>query len=188
LKTTEIRSRVCNAVIVVVAGMLVSGCANQAFKMTGGGSLSPEGMQHMVLRAKYPEGISSEIPDESKRVFENTFLRFKRRNVSVVGKESDPRPESPYYYLDTEVTKYKPGSPFGRFLLTPAIAFGLWGSFVDVDYSVCDPTTNASLGKGVIRKANLWGGLVGLTITSETQLEDCPSEVLDALDNAMKKQ
>jgi hypothetical protein len=72
-------------------------------------------------------------------------------------------------------------------MMTPVIAFGWWGSYVNVDFSICDPSTGAPLGNGVIRKANLWGGMVGLSITSETQLEACPKEIMDDLNSVIKK-
>ena len=89
-------------------------------------------------------------------------------------------------YLNAEVTKYEPGSPIGRFLMTPVIAFGLWGSFVNVDFTICDPSTNMPLGSGVIRKANQWGGVVGGSITTETQLPVCPKEIIEDLDSVVK--
>jgi hypothetical protein len=53
--------------------------------------------------------------------------------------------------------------------------------------AIYDPTSNASLGKESLRKANQWGGLVGLSITWETELEACPDEILGQLDKAVKK-
>jgi hypothetical protein len=67
------------------------------------------------------------------------------------------------------------------------MAFLGWGSFVYVDYSVCDPSTDVPLGNGVIRKANLWWGYFGQAITSETELEACPQEIMDELDSFMQK-
>jgi hypothetical protein len=167
--------------------VITSGCANQSFQMTSGSTLSPEGMQHLILHVRYPESMASKIPAQTKQTYEAAFFKISKPNIRVVGKATDAKPEQPFYYLNTEVTKYKPGSPFGRFLMTPVIAFGLWGSYVDVDFTIYDPATDVPLGIGVIRKANLWGGYIGGSITSETQLEACPKEIMDDLDSAMKK-
>ena len=174
-----------NVAVVAAMIMITSSCANQSFQTTSGSSLSPQKMQHLVLRAKYPEVYK--IPDGTKQKYEAAFPAIRLPNVCVVGKDGDTKLEQPYYYLNTEVTKYKPGSPFGRLLMTPVIAFGLWGSFVDVDFTICDSVTDAPLGKGVIRKANQWCGAVGSSITSETQLEACPKEIMDDLNSVMVK-
>jgi len=187
MKRTEIRNGELKLFVALILLVFVSGCANQAFQVTSGATLSPQAMQHMVLRAKYPEPLASKIPVMAKQSYETAFLSISKPNVRVIAKDTDPNPEKPYYYLDTEVTKYKPGSPIGRLLLTPVFAFGLWGSYVNVDYSIYDPATKTSLGSGIIRKANLWGGILGKSITSETQLHDCPEEIMDELDSVMKK-
>lgn len=187
MKNTGIQNGVRNAFVGVAMLVLVSGCASTPFQMTSGNHLSPEGMQHMVLRAKYVEPLATKIPEKTKAKYEATFRSLTNLNVRVVAKDSDPKPEVPYYYLNTEVTKYKPGSRVLRMLMTPVIAFGLWGSYVDVDYSICDPSTDAPLGTGVVRKSNLWGGSLGGSITSETQLESCPKAILGELDSFMKK-
>jgi len=167
--------------------VIASGCANQGFLMKSGSTLSPQGMQRLVLRAKYSESLAGRIPSQTKTNYEAAFLKITNLNVRVVGNVNAPKPEAPYYYLNAEVTKYKPGSPTGRWLMTPVIAFGLWGSYVNVDFSICDPDTNAALGSGIIRKANLWGGAIGKSITSENQLEVCPKEIMADLDSVMKK-
>jgi hypothetical protein len=142
-------------------------------------------MQHLVLRAKYPENLANRIPATTRRRYESAFLKMTNHSVHVVGRDNDPKPNAPYYYLQTEVTKYKPGSPYAR--VVPLMAFLGWGSFVYVDYSVCDPSTDVPLGNGVIRKANLWWGYFGQAITSETELEACPQEIMDELDSFMQK-
>lgn len=187
MKETGIKNGVRNAVAATALIVITSGCANQGFQMTSGSTLSPEGMQHMVLRAKYPDHLATKIPAVTRQTYEAAFLKITNLNVRVVGNNNDAEPQAPYYYLDTEVTKYKPGSPTGRWLMTPVIAFGLWGSYVNVDFSICDSSTGAALGNGVIRKANLWGGAAGQSITSETQLEVCPKEIMNDLDSVMKK-
>ncbi len=187
MSKTRIKNSVRNVVAVTTLIVITSGCANQGFQLTSGSTLSPQGMQHMVLRAKYPEPLAAKIPAGTRQAYETAFLKITNQNVRVVGNGIEAKPEAPYYYLNTEVTKYKPGSPFGRFMMTPVIAFGWWGSYVNVDFSICDPSTGAPLGNGVIRKANLWGGMVGLSITSETQLEACPKEIMDDLNSVIKK-
>ena len=188
MRKIDIKNVVRTVVLATTVIVITSGCANQGFQMTSGSALLPQGMQQLVLRAKYPENLASKIPEKTKQTYEAAFLRkTSKPNVRVVGKAADAKPETPYYYLNTEVTKYKPGSPFGRLMMTPVIAFGLWGSYVNVDFTICDPSTDAPLGSGVIRKANLWGGTVGGSITSETQLEACPEEIMDDLDSFMKK-
>ncbi len=187
MNKTKIKGGVRNAIVAATLIAITTGCANQGFKLKSGSPLSPQGMQHLVLRAKYPESLAAKIPIQARQTYEAAFLKITNLNVRVVGNDNDPKPEAPYYYLNTEVTKYKPGSPTGRFLMTPAIAFGLWGSYVNVDFSICDPATDAALGNGVVRKANLWGGAVGRSITSENQLEVCPEEIMDDLDAVMKK-
>ena len=173
--------------LAAIALITLSGCVNQGFQMPSGSNLSPQGMRNMVLCAKYPEPAATEIPKVTRQNYESAFLAISNLAVRVVSTTGDSKPQAPYYYLNTEITKYKPGSPVGRFLMTPVIAFGLWGSYVNVDFSISDPDTDAVLGKGVIRKANLWGGMLGQSITSETQLEACPKEIMEDLDSVVKK-
>ena len=183
MNKTESMASIRNVAVVAAMIMFTSSCANQSFQLTSGSSLSPQKMQNLVLRPKYP--AIYKIPEGTKQKYEAAFPAIHMTNVCVVGNDGGAKPEQPYYYLNTEVTKYKPGSPFGRLLMTPVIAFGLWGSFVDVDFTICDSATDAPLGKGVIRKANQWGGAVGGSITSETQLEACPKEIMDDLNSIM---
>ena len=141
----------------------------------------------MILRPKYSEAVVVKIPETTRLNYESAFNKIDKPTVRVINNNNVSKQHTPCYYLNTEITKYKPGSPIGRFLLTPAIAFGLWGSYVNVDFNISDPSTGAVLGTGMIRKANQWGGIVGLMITSETQLEACPQEIMDDLNSVMNK-
>jgi hypothetical protein len=169
--------------------LLVTGCANQSFRMTGGSSLSPQGMQNLQLRFKYAPSLANKIPIYVRQEYEANFFGFNNDNaVRIVDNETTLTSGQTYYYLDAEIKKYKPGSPRGRSFIAPVFIFGLWGSYVNVLYSVKDPSTNAILGTGIVRKANLWGGLfIRRNITSETQLRACPEEILNDLNSFMTK-
>lgn len=186
MKNEKVNKAVC-ALAGALIVMLASGCASVPFQMKSGAKLSPEGMHNLILRAKYPPALASKIPAQTKAKYEESFAKVTNVNVRVTGKDGDPKPAEPYYYLDTEVTKYKPGSAFLRMMMTPVIAFGLWGSYVDVTYSISDPATDTALGNGMIRKSNLWGGSLGGSITSETQLEACPKAIIKSLGSIKKE-
>lgn len=174
--------------LVALAGLLLfSGCANQGFQWTGTAELSPGAMQRLVLRTTYPEPAAQKIPAATKSAYESAFLDSTFPAVRVIAKNRSLKPNADAYYLDAEVTRYKPGSPVGRFLMTPVIAFGLWGSYVDVSFALVDPANREILGKGMVRKANLWGGAVGRSITAETQLVACPGEILGDLRSFVEK-
>lgn len=185
--------KINDSVRAVLAGitmlLLVTGCANQSFRMTGGSSLSPQGMQNLQLRSKCAPSLANKIPIQARQEYEAKFFEINNGHaIRVVDNETTLTSGQTYYYLDAEITKYKPGSPRGRAFIAPVFIFGLWGSYVDVLYSVKDPSTNAILGTGIVRKANLWGGLfIRRNITSETQLKNCPEEILNDLNSFMTK-
>ena len=171
----------------IAAALVSSGCANQGFRWTSDTEFSPSAMKRMVLRTSYSGDIASRIPSETKSVYESAFLTATNLDVRVFAKNRTLKPNANAYYLDAEVTKYKPGSPVGRALMTPVIAFGLWGSYVDVSFALVDPANQEILGKGMVRKANLWGGAVGRSITAESQLVACPDEILKDLQSFVGK-
>lgn len=166
---------------------LASGCANQGFRLTGTTELSPTAMQNLVLRSSCKESIEDKVPPFVIQDLEDEFLAIKDKKAKAIGLEADVKPTGEYYYLAMEISKYKPGSPTLRKIITPVVFFGLGGSYVNVDYAVYPASGDKPLGRGKIRKANLFGGQLGETVTAATQIKDCSREIMTALDMHMKQ-
>ena len=182
MKCNNARIGVCNVAVAAVLAAVTSGCANQGFHLTGNQGLHAERLQRMILRPAYAERVANSIPASAKLNFEDGFVQHTNTAARVVAKQDEVQPSEDHYVLDAEVTKYSPGSPILRWLMTPVVVGGLWGSYVNVDYSLSDPSADEAIGSGVIRKANLWGGKIGRTITAESQLRACPKEILRELE------
>jgi len=54
MNKTESMASIRNVAVVAAMIMFTSSCANQSFQLTSGSSLSPQKMQNLVLRPKYP--------------------------------------------------------------------------------------------------------------------------------------
>lgn len=173
--------------LLLVAVLVATGCANQGFHTLGGATIDKQRMETLRLEALWSQELQDKVPESQRAGFEYSFENFKKFALEVYRNLENTDSTPPHYVLQTEVTKYKPGSPVLRFLITPVLLGGLGGSYVNVTFGLLDPTSGMRVGEGIVRKANLWGGFVGASITAETQLQKCPEEVLEDLDKFYKK-
>jgi hypothetical protein len=168
--------------LLLVGVLVATGCVNQGFHTLNGATIDKQGMQTLRLEPVWSQKMLDRVPEAQRREFEYALTQIRESAVRVYGNLLNVDSTDPHYVLQTEVTKYRPGSAFLRFLITPVLLGGLGGSYVNVNFGLVDPTSGSRVGEGIVRKANLWGGFVGASITAETQLRQCPEEILDDLE------
>jgi hypothetical protein len=167
------------AVLFMCMSLLATGCANHAFQLASGSAIEKRRMETLLVEpVTLGKEVKSEVPTP---VYDSKLRAISKEPIKLLFSSPPADPPDGGYVLFSEVTKYKPGSPVLRFLITPVFLGGLGGSYVYVQYELRDPQSKRTLGTGTVRKANLWGGIVGASINAQGQLEEAAVEVLDGL-------
>ena len=167
------------AALFTCMSLLATGCANHVFQLASGSTIEKHRMETLrVEPITLGEEVKSEVPTS---VYDSKLREISREPIELLFSSLLAGPPDRGYVLFSEVTKYKPGSPVLRFLITPVLLGGLGGSYVYVRYELRDPQSKETLGAGTVRKAHLWGGIVGAIYNAEMQLEKAAVEVFDGL-------